>query len=101
MGNKHEIKKQLIAAVPKQVRALQQSWRGAQNMIFYRTVKTSKTSTSKAKFSCKKMDQKVAKEASGICNAQTEKYPSTTLMRDQKYAYLQNCKNSKTKYKYA
>ena len=25
MGNKHEIKKQLIAAVPKQVRALQQS----------------------------------------------------------------------------
>ena len=70
-------------------------------MIISRTVKTSKASTSKAKFSCKKMDQKMAKEASGICNAQTEKYSSTKLIRDQKYACLQNCKNSKTIYKYA
>ena len=50
---------------------------------------------------CKKKGQKVAKEASGICKAQTEKFPSTTLKRDQKYDYLQNCKNSKTVYKHA
>ena len=42
-----------------------------------------------AKLLCKKMGQKVAKEASGICKAQTEKFPSTTLKRDQKYAHLQ------------
>ena len=47
------------------------------------------------------MGQKVAKEASGICKAQTEKFPSTTLKRDQKYAYLQNCKITKTVYKHA
>ena len=50
---------------------------------------------------CKKKGQKMAKEGSGIYKAQIEKFPSTELMRDQKYAYLQNCKNSKTKYKYA
>ena len=54
-----------------------------------------------AKLLCKKKGQKVAKEASGICKAQTEKFPSTTLKRDQKYAYLQNCKNPKTVYKHA
>ena len=53
-----------------------------------------------AKLSCKKMSQKVAKEASGICKAQTEKFPSTTLKRDQKYTCLQNCKNPKNKYRY-
>ena len=42
------------------------------------------------------MDQKVAKEASGICKAQTEKIPSTTLKRNQKYAHIQNCKNPQT-----
>ena len=50
---------------------------------------------------CKKKGQKMAKEGSGIYKAQTEKYPSTELMRDQKYAYLQNCENPKTVYKYA
>ena len=53
-----------------------------------------------AKLLCKKKGQKVAKEASGICKAQTEKIPSTTLKRDQKYDNLQNCKNSKTVYKH-
>ena len=42
-----------------------------------------------AKLLCKKMGQKVAKEASSICKAQTEKCPSTTMNRDQKYAHLQ------------
>ena len=37
-----------------------------------------------AKLLCKKKGQKVAKEASGMCTAQTEKFPSTTLKRDQK-----------------
>ena len=54
-----------------------------------------------AKLLCKKMGQKVAKEASGICTAHTENFPSTTLKRAQKYAHLQNCKNSKTIYKHA
>ena len=70
-------------------------------MIISRTVKTSKTSIDKAKFSCKKIDQKVAKEASGICNAQTEKYPSTTMIRDQKYACLQKMEAPKSVYKHA
>ena len=48
-----------------------------------------------------KKGQKVAKEASGICKAQTKKFPSTTLKRDKKYDYLQNCKNHKTVYKHA
>ena len=47
------------------------------------------------------MDQNVAKEASGICNAQIEKFPSTTLKRDQKKRYFQNYKNPKTVYKHA
>ena len=48
-----------------------------------------------------KKGQKVAKEASAICKAQTEKFPSTTLNKDQKYNNLQNSKNSKTVYKHA
>ena len=54
-----------------------------------------------AKLLCKKMGQKVAKEASGICKAQNEKFPSTKLKRDHKYAHLQHCKNPKTVYKHA
>ena len=50
---------------------------------------------------CKKKGQKVAKEASGICKAQTEKFPSTTLKRDQKYEYLQYMAASKSVYKHA
>ncbi|KAF5934095.1 hypothetical protein HYC85_030266 [Camellia sinensis] len=70
-------------------------------MIFSRTVKTPKTSTGMAALLCKKKGQKMAKEGSGIYKAQKEKYSSTELMRDQKYAYLQNCKNPKTVYKHA
>ena len=51
-GPKCEIKKQLTAADPKQVRALQQNIRGAQNMTFYRTVKTPKTNIGMAKLLC-------------------------------------------------
>ena len=54
-----------------------------------------------ARLLCKKKGQQVAKEASGICTAQTEKFPSTTFKRDQKYAYLQNSKMTKTVYKHA
>ena len=68
--------------------------------MFSRTVKTPKTNTGMAALPCKKKGQKVAKEASGICKAHTEKFPSTTLKRDQKYDNLQNCKNSKTVYKH-
>ena len=83
-GPKHEIMKQLTAADPKHVRALQQHWRGATNKPLYRTVKTLKTNIDMAKLLCKKKGQKVAKEASGRYKAQTEKFPSTTLKRDQK-----------------
>ena len=69
--------------------------------MFSRTVKTPKTNTGMAALPCKKKGQKVAKEASGICKAQTEKFPSTTLKRDQKYDYLKNCKMAKTVYKHA
>ena len=53
-GPKYEIMKQLTAADPKQIKVLQQSWRGAQNMIFYSLWKTSKTSTGMDKLLCKK-----------------------------------------------
>ena len=54
-----------------------------------------------AKLLCKKMGQKVAKEASGICKAQTEKCPSTTFKRDQKYAHSQFMPAPKSVYKHA
>ena len=43
----------------------------------------------------------MAKEGSGRCKAQTEKYHSTTLKRDQKYGYLQFMAAPRTVYKYA
>ena len=45
--------------------------------------------------------QKVAKEGSGRCKAQSENDSSTTLMRNQKYAHLQFMDGPKTVYKYA
>ena len=69
--------------------------------MFSRTVRTPKTNTDMAALPCKKKGQKVAIEASGICKAQTETFPSTTLKSDKKYDYLQNSKNSKTVYKHA
>ena len=54
-----------------------------------------------AKMACKNRGQERGNEASGISKIQTEKFPSTTLKRDQKYTYLQNCKNPKTVYKHA
>ena len=53
-------------------------------MHIYRTVKTIKSYIDIATLLCKKTGQKVAKEASGICTAQTEKFPSTTLKRVKK-----------------
>ena len=54
-----------------------------------------------AKLLCKKKGQKVAKEASGICKAQNEKCPSTTLNRDKKYAHLHFMAAPKSVYKHA
>ena len=59
---KCEIKKQLTAAVPKQIRALQKCWRGAQNMIFYSLWQTTKTNTCMAKLSCKKRAKRWTKK---------------------------------------
>ena len=53
-----------------------------------------------AKMACKNRDQKRGNEASDIKKAQTEKIPSTTLKRDQKYEYFQNCKMAKSVYKH-
>ena len=39
-------------------------------------------------------------EASGISSTQTEKFPSTTLKRDQKYEYLQYMADLKSVYKH-
>ena len=49
---------------------------------------------------CKNRGQKRGNEASDISKTQTEKFPSTTLKRDQKYEHLQNCNIAKTEYKY-
>ena len=53
-----------------------------------------------AKMACKNRGQERGNEASDIRKTQTEKFPSTTLKRDQKYEYFQNCKMAKTVYKH-
>ena len=54
-----------------------------------------------AKMACKNRGQKRGNEASDKRKTQTEKIPSTTLKRDQKYGYLQYMEASKSVYKYA
>ena len=49
---------------------------------------------------CKNRGQKRGNEASDIRKIQTEKFPSTTLKRDQKYEYLQYMEASKSVYKH-
>ena len=53
-----------------------------------------------AKIACKNRGQKKGNEASDISKSQTEKYPSTTLKRDQKYEYLQYMAELKSVYKH-
>ena len=53
-----------------------------------------------AKMACKNRGQKRGNEASDISKTQTEKFPSTTLKRDQKYEYLQYMADLKSVYKY-
>ena len=53
-----------------------------------------------AKLAYKNRDQKRVNEASDISTTQTEKFPSTTFKRNQKYEYLQNCIMAKTVYKH-
>ena len=52
-GPKHEIMKQLTAAVPKHVRALQQHWRGAQNMHIYSSWQPRNQYTNMIEIQCK------------------------------------------------
>ena len=53
-----------------------------------------------AKIACKNRGQERGNEASDISKPQTEKFPSTTLKRDQKYEYLQYMAASKSVYKH-
>ena len=57
-------------------------------------------SIGKGKIACKNRGQKRGNEASDISKTQTEKFPSTTLKRDQKYEYLQYMENLKSVYKH-
>ena len=54
-----------------------------------------------AKIACKNGGTEGNNEANGIHNAQTEKYSSTTLKRDQKYEHLQLMTTLKTVCRYA
>ena len=54
-----------------------------------------------AKMACKNRGQKRGNEASDISKIQTEKFPSTTLKRDQKYEYLKYMASLKSIYKHA
>ena len=58
-------------------------------------------SIGKGNIACKNRGQKRGNEASGIRKTQTEKFPSTTLKRDQKYAHLQFMAAPKSVYKHA
>ena len=49
---------------------------------------------------CKNGGQERGIETSDVCDAQTEKFPSKTLMRDQKYAHLKFMTTLKSAYKY-
>ena len=53
-----------------------------------------------AKMACKNRGQERGNEASDISKTQTEKLPSTTLKRYQKYEYLQYMEASKSVYKH-
>ena len=50
---------------------------------------------------CKNRGQERGNEASEISKIQTEKFPSTTLERNQKYECLQYMANLKSIYKHA
>ena len=54
-----------------------------------------------AKMECKNSGQERGNEASDIRKIQNEKFPSTTLKRDQKYECLQYMTSLKSIYKYA
>ena len=58
--------------------------RQSQKMNFHSYKHGLTASISKGKIACKNRGQKSGNEASGISKTQTEKFPSTTLKRDQK-----------------
>ena len=57
-------------------------------------------SIGRGKIACKNRGQKGGNEASDISKTQTEKFHSTTLKRDQKYAPLQYMADLKSVYKH-
>ena len=52
------------------------------------------------KIACKNGGQKMGNEASDTSKTKTEKFPSTTLKRDQKYEHLQYMADLKSVYKH-
>ena len=54
-----------------------------------------------AKMACKNRGKERGNEASDISKILTEKFPSTTLKRDQKYECLQYMESPKSIYKHA
>ena len=56
--------------------------RQPQNSIFYSTKHGEIVSIDRTTMACKNGGQERGIETSDACGAQTEKYPSTTLMRD-------------------
>ena len=75
--------------------------RQSQNRHFHSYKHGQTASIGMAKMACKNRGQKRGNEASDISKTQTEKFPSTTLKRDQKYEYLQYMTSLKSIYKYA
>ena len=69
-------------------------------MHFYSYKHGQTASIGRGKIACKNRGQDRGNEASGISKTQTEKFPSTTLKRDQKYEYLQYMAASKSVYKH-
>ena len=58
-------------------------------------------SIDRVKMACKNRGQKRGNEASDISKIQNEKYPTTTMKRDQKYESLQYMAGLKSIYKHA
>ena len=74
--------------------------RKSQKMHFHSYKHSQTASIGMEKIACKNRGQKRGNEASGITKAQTEKFPSTTLKRDQKYEHLQYMEDPKSVYKH-
>ena len=74
--------------------------RQSQKMHFHSYKHGQTASIGMAKMACKNRGQERGNEVSDIRKIQTEKFPSTTQKRDQKYEYLQYMAASKSVYKH-